>query len=46
MLLLEQANVATVTGEAFGAPNCVRLSYAASVEQLQEAIRRIKKVLS
>ena len=30
MLLLEYANVATVTGEAFGAPNCVRLSYAAS----------------
>lgn len=46
MLLLEEANVATVTGEAFGAPNCVRLSYAASVEQLQEAIRRIKDVLS
>ncbi|MDG1528701.1 MAG: pyridoxal phosphate-dependent aminotransferase [Polaribacter sp.] len=46
MLLLEEANVATVTGEAFGAPNCVRLSYAASVEQLQEAIKRIKKLLS
>ena len=46
MLLLEEANVATVTGEAFGAPNCVRLSYAASVEQLQEAIKRIKEVLS
>ena len=46
MLLLEEANVATVTGEAFGAPNCIRLSYAASEEQLREAIRRIKKVLS
>mgnify|MGYP005989903619 FL=1 len=46
MFLLEKANVATVTGEAFGAPNCVRLSYAASVEQLQEAIKRIKEVLS
>jgi aspartate aminotransferase len=46
MLLLEEANVATVTAEAFGAPNCVRLSYAASVEQLQEAIKRIKKLLS
>lgn len=46
MLLLEEANVATVTGEAFGAPNCVRLSYAASVEQLQEAIKRIKNTLS
>ena len=46
MLLLEKANVATVTGEAFGAPNCVRLSYAASEEQLREAIKRIKEVLS
>jgi len=45
MLLLEEANVATVTGDAFGAPNCIRLSYAASVEQLQEAIKRIKEVL-
>lgn len=46
MFLLEEANVATVTGEAFGAPNCIRLSYAASEEQLREAIARIKKVLS
>lgn len=46
MLLLEEANVATVTGEAFGAPDCIRLSYAASVSQLQEAIKRIKEVLS
>ena len=46
MLLLEEANVASVTGEAFGAPNCIRLSYAASELQLREAIRRIKEVLS
>ncbi|MCO7183958.1 pyridoxal phosphate-dependent aminotransferase [Tenacibaculum sp. XPcli2-G] len=46
MLLLEKANVATVTGEAFGAPKCVRLSYAASELQLREAIKRIKEVLS
>ncbi|CAM1351566.1 pyridoxal phosphate-dependent aminotransferase [Tenacibaculum crassostreae] len=46
MLLLEKANVATVTGEAFGAPNCIRLSYAASELQLREAIKRIKTVLS
>ena len=46
MFLLEKANVATVTGEAFGAPNCIRLSYAASVAQLQEAINRIKKALN
>lgn len=46
MLLLEEANVASVTGGAFGAPDCIRLSYAASEEQLREAIRRIKEVLS
>lgn len=46
MLLLEEANVATVTGEAFGDPNCIRLSYAASVAQLQEAVQRIKAILS
>ncbi|WP_298996952.1 pyridoxal phosphate-dependent aminotransferase [uncultured Tenacibaculum sp.] len=46
MLLLEEANVATVTGEAFGAPYCIRLSYAASELQLREAIKRIKEVLS
>ena len=45
LLLLEEANVATVTGEAFGAPNCLRMSYAASEEQLREAIRRIKSVV-
>jgi aspartate aminotransferase len=46
MFLLEQANVATVTGEAFGAPDCIRMSYAASEEQLREAIDRIKKALA
>lgn len=46
MLLLEEANVATVTGEAFGAPNCIRLSYAASELQLREAVKRIKTVLA
>jgi aspartate aminotransferase len=46
MLLLEEANVATVTGEAFGAPNCIRMSYAASELQLREAIKRIREVLS
>ena len=46
MFLLENANVATVTGEAFGAPDCIRMSYAASEEQLREAIDRIKKALS
>ncbi len=40
--LLLDAHVAVVTGEAFGAPNCFRISYAASEEQLREAIRRIE----
>ena len=46
MFLLENALVATVTGEAFGNPNCIRISYAASKEQIIEAINRIKKSLS
>ena len=45
MYVLNQAHVSLVTGAAFGAPDCVRLSYAASDEQLREAIRRIKEVL-
>jgi len=46
LYLLEEAHVATVTGDAFGAPNCIRISYAASEEQLREAMARIKKALS
>ncbi|MGA9271106.1 MAG: pyridoxal phosphate-dependent aminotransferase [Lutimonas sp.] len=46
MLLLEKANIATVTGDAFGAPNCIRISYAASQEELKEAIRRMAELLS
>ena len=45
MYLLENANVATVTGDAFGNPNCIRISYAASQEQIIEAIKRIEKAL-
>ena len=45
LFLLEEANVATVTGEAFGDPNCIRISYAASEENITEAIRRIKEAL-
>ena len=45
LYLLESANVATVTGEAFGAPECLRLSYATSEEQMAEAIRRIKSAI-
>lgn len=45
MYLLEEAHVATVGGGAFGTPECIRLSYAASEPQLQEAIRRISKAV-
>jgi len=43
--LLLEAHVAVVAGGAFGAPDCFRLSYAASEEQLKEAIKRIKEAL-
>lgn len=46
LFLLDKALVATVTGDAFGDPNCIRISYAASQDQLIEAVQRIKKVLS
>lgn len=43
--LLEEANVATVTGDAFGNSKCLRLSYATSEKDLREALRRIKEAL-
>ncbi len=46
MYLLEEANVATVTGSAFGDANCIRLSYATSEDILKEALKRIKEALS
>ena len=46
MLVLEKANVATVTGDAYGAPNCIRISYAASQKELKEAVKRIAGLLS
>ncbi len=45
MLILEKANVATVTGEAFGVPNCIRISYATSQDLIIEAMKRIKELL-
>lgn len=45
MYLLEHANVATVTGDAFGNGNCIRISYAASVAHIKDAISRIKTAL-
>ncbi len=46
LFLLEEAHVATVTGEAFGNSDCIRISYAASKEEIETAIDRIKNALS
>jgi aspartate aminotransferase len=46
LYLLEVAHVATVAGSAFGSPECLRISYAASDENITEAVKRIKKALS
>ena len=46
LYLLQAALVATVTGDAFGNPNCIRISYAASQDQILEAISRIQKAVS
>ena len=45
MYLLEEGLVALVGGDAFGDPNCMRISYAASEETLREAMKRIKNAL-
>ena len=46
MFLIEEAHVATVSGSAFGTPECIRLSYAAADEILAEAARRIREAVS
>jgi aspartate aminotransferase len=46
LYLLENAKVATVTGEAFGEPNCIRISYAASNDDITKAMQQIKEVLT
>jgi len=46
LYLLEEAHVATVGGDAFGSPECFRLSYATSDENIEEAFRRIKTALA
>lgn len=46
MFILAEANVATVTGDAFGNANCLRISYATSEEQLTEALKRIKEAVT
>ena len=46
MFLLHEGHVSMVTGEAFGAPQCVRISYATSDEKIVEAMKRIKETLA
>ncbi len=46
MYLLEVAHVATVGGDAFGDPDCFRMSYATSDDNIREAMRRIKEALA
>ena len=46
MYLLNTAHVSTVTGRAFGSPNCIRLSFANSLEKIEEAYKRIKVALA
>ena len=46
MTILEEANVATVSGDSFGNKNCIRISYAASKEEITEAVTRIKTLLA
>jgi aspartate aminotransferase len=45
-LLLDKAHVAVVPGEAFGAPGYLRLSYATSIERIEEGLRRLERFLS
>jgi len=46
MYILETAKVAVVTGNAFGSPNCIRISYASSMEKLKDAMYRIATALN
>ena len=46
MYLLEEGHVATVGGDAFGDPECFRMSYATSDDNIREAMRRIKETLA
>ena len=46
MFLLEVAHVATVGGDAFGDPDCFRMSYATSDDNIREAMRRIREALA
>jgi aspartate aminotransferase len=45
MYLLDKAHTALVPGDAFGAPQCIRVSYAASKQEIIEAAKRISSAL-
>jgi aspartate aminotransferase len=45
MYLLNEAHVSTVTGSAFGNPDCIRISFANSMEKIEEGFKRIKSGL-
>jgi aspartate aminotransferase len=45
MYLLNKAHVSTVTGRAFGQPDCIRLSFANSMENIEKGVSRIKEAL-
>lgn len=45
MYLLEKGLISTVTGSAFGEPDCIRISYATSIEKIGEGMQRLKKAL-
>lgn len=46
MYLLNKANVSTVTGKAFGEPNCIRISFANSMENIEKGFEKIKTALA
>ena len=46
MYLLNKANVSTVTGSAFGEPNCIRISFANSMENIEKGFAKIKEALA
>jgi aspartate aminotransferase len=46
MYLLESGHIAAVPGAAFGAPDCIRISFANSDENLEEAMKRLKNALA
>jgi aspartate aminotransferase len=46
MYLLNDAHVSTVTGRAFGEPNCIRISFANNMQKIDEGMKRIREALA